>query len=135
MGASFDLWHGDTVKRCGICRVQCRKRSAVYTINALGFLVRALACEKCKASAMVIVPRVVAAGCECGKPATVCKACASDRARKPGDVQKRIAEKIRRLAKAYDATARLELEELEPRITEGRIAGLMQAADLVEAEP
>lgn len=63
--------------------------------------------------------------CSCGELAKVCSKCAERKASRPSDMQKQIAAKLRKLAKAYESV-----------ITNGehsdRAEGLSQAADIVE---
>jgi hypothetical protein len=115
--------------KCGVCGNQYRKGTTVYA-NIRGKLRPHRVCPGCAGKAISILPTEAATRCSCGGVATTCGRCADRRASKPDLAARRIAAKLRSLAKAYrDTFAKTQAEEHDER---GRAVGLDQAADIVE---
>ncbi len=116
--------------KCSNCGGSCRTRQRAIIQDGSGVGRAGLVCSKCAGAGVTIVapPAEAAAKCSCGSAAKVCSKCSEKRAARPSDMQKQIAAKLRKLATAY----RRAPDDANQEHQDGRVAGLLQAADLAQ---
>lgn len=114
---------------CAACGRGARKTKIALIPSHGGGTGRARVCLDCFSRAVIIVP-VVGTRCACGAPALACVACVrKHETRDAAAVVKAAAFRIRQTAKAYEGSP----DESEQEHRDGRVAGLNQAADLLDA--
>lgn len=118
-----------------MCRASVRKTTTVY-IHAAGELRRARVCGKCADQTIRVHVGGAPARCACGALAELCPSCAERQgARDPRATLREGARRVRAAAKAYrgyPASALIMGPEHQAE-ERGRVLGLEQAADIIEA--
>ena len=121
------------MSQCGICRATVRKQKTVY-VKRDGALKRTRVCNSCAGEAVLVHVGGAPSRCSCGALALRCNTCAVKDANKDRvSILKAAAKKLRATAKGYEAAAEGEDNVLDKGLTLGRVEGLEQAANLIEA--
>lgn len=119
------------MKRCGSCNKSYRSGRLVF-VSTKGELVRKRVCERCANDGMTVLFTEAGQRCPCGEPASVCSKCVEKhehKAHAAGADRKKLVVALNKIAEAY----RRAPDESEQEHIDGRVAGLAQAADFVEA--